>query len=163
MSESKGVKVGDLMHENLVSVESNALVIEAINAMINHEIGSVIVTRYGIPVGIVTEHDCHQKVCGKLDCSCRTISVEEIMATPLITIDSNASLFNAAQLMHDHNIRHLLVSRNGRIVGIITQTDILTKINELFLDLASYLTSSKLKDYSSQAPPQPKWATAESF
>jgi len=163
MGESKGVIVEDLMHENLISVESNALVIEAINAMIDHEIGSVVVTRYGVPVGIVTERDCHQKVCAKLDCNCNTISVEEIMATPLITIDSNASLFKAAQLMHDNNIRHLLVTSDGRIVGIITQTDLLTKINELFLDLASYLTSSKLKDYSSQAPPQPKWATSVSF
>ena len=163
METNRGVKVGDLMNENLISVESNALVIEAISAMIDHEIGSVVVTRYGVPVGIVTERDCHQKVCGKLDCNCDTVSVEEIMATPLITVESNASLYKAAQLMHNNNIHHLLVTRDGRIVGIITQKDLLTKINELFLDLASYLTSSKLKDYSSQAPPQPKWAKSISF
>lgn len=121
------VKVKDLMHENLISVESNALMIEAISSMIDHKIGSVVVTRYCVPVGILTERDCVHKVCGNLDVS--EVSVEEIMSTPLITVECNASPSKAAQLMLKHNIHHLLVTRDGTIIGIITDTDLLTTIN----------------------------------
>ena len=113
----------DLMNENLISVESNALMIEAISAMIDHKIGSVVVTRYCVPVGIVTERDCVRKVFGnQLDCN--AVSVEEIMTTPLITIENNASLSKAAQLMLNHKVHHLLVTRDRSIIGIITDTDI---------------------------------------
>jgi len=128
MGESRGVKVRDLMNENLISVESNALMIEAISAMIDHKIGSVVVTRYCVPVGIVTERDCVRKVFGnQLDCN--AVSVEEIMTTPLITIENNASLSKAAQLMLNHKVHHLLVTRDRSIIGIITDTDLLTTIN----------------------------------
>jgi len=128
MGVSRGDKVLDLMHENLISVESNALMIEAISAMIDHKIGSVVVTRYCVPVGIVTERDCVRKVIGNhLDCN--EVSVEEIMTTPLITIESNASLSKAAQLMLNHKVHHLLVTRDRSVIGIITDTDLLTTIN----------------------------------
>jgi len=128
MGVSRGDKVLDLMHENLISVESNALMIEAISAMIDHKIGSVVVTRYCVPVGIVTERDCVRKVIeNHLDCN--EVSVEEIMTTPLITIESNASLSKAAQLMLNHKVHHLLVTRDRSVIGIITDTDLLTTIN----------------------------------
>lgn len=128
MDANRGVKVRDLMRENLISVESNALMIEAISAMIDHKIGSVVVTRYCVPVGIVTERDCVRKVCGnQLDCD--EVSVEEIMTTPLITIESNASHSKAAQLMLNHKVHHLLVTRDRSVIGIITDTDLLTTIN----------------------------------
>lgn len=129
------VKVKDLMNPNLISVESNVSIIEAIRAMTDHEIGSVVVTQDGIPVGIVTERDCLKKVCGKLDCS--TVSVEEIMSSPLITVESDASLYSAVIQMLSHNIRRLLVTQNGTIIGIFTQKDLLTKINSVFLALAA--------------------------
>lgn len=125
------------MTENLISVESNALVIDAIRAMFDHEIGSVVVTRYGVLVGIVTELDYRQKVCWELDRSCRAVSVEEIMSTPLITVESKAIPAKAAQLMYDHNIHHLLVTSEGKIVGIITQSDLLIKINKLLIGSAT--------------------------
>lgn len=59
------------------------------------------------------------------------------MSIPLIIIDIDASLYEAVYLMLDHNIRRLLVNINGTIVGIFTQKDLLTKINDVFLTLAS--------------------------
>ena len=105
------VKVKDLMNPNLISVESGVSIMEAIRTMTDHEIGSIVVTRDGVPVGIVTERDCLKKVCGKLDCS--TVPVGEIMSTPLITVESDASLYTAVIQMLSHNIRRLLVTHNG--------------------------------------------------
>ena len=137
MVAGKVVKVGDLMNENIISVENNALVIKAVRTMIEHEIGSVVVTRDGVPEGIVTELDYYQKVCCKLDRNCSAVSVEEIMSTPLITVESDSIPAKAAQLMYDHNIHHLLVTREETIVGIITQTDLLIKMNKLFIGSAT--------------------------
>lgn len=129
------VKVRNLMNEDLISVDVNVSVIEAIKDMTDHDIGSVVVTRNGVPEGILTERDCLKRVCGKLDCS--VTSVRDIMSTPLITIDADASLYEAACQMLDNNIRRLLVTNKGTVVGIFTQKDLLTKINEVFLALVS--------------------------
>ena len=129
------VKVKDLMNPNLISVDSSASIMEAIRTMTDHEIGAIDVTQDGVPVGIITERDCLKKVCGKLDC--RTVSVDEIMSTPLITVESDASLYTAVIQMLSHNIRRLLVTQNGTIIGIFTQKDLLTKINSVFLALAA--------------------------
>ena len=129
------VKVRNLMNKDFISVDVNASVIEAIKAMTDHDIGSVVITRNDVPEGILTERDCLKGVCGKLDCS--VTSVGDIMSTPLITIDADASLYEAASQMLDNNIRRLLVTNEGTIIGIFTQKDLLTKINEVFLALVS--------------------------
>jgi len=129
------VRVRDLMNESLISIDVSAPILEAIRTMTTHEIGSVVVTRGNEPIGILTERDCLKKVCGELDCTIATAG--EIMSTPLITIDANASLYKAARMMLEHNIRRLLVTSDDKIVGIFTQKDLLTKINDVFLSLAS--------------------------
>ena len=50
---------------------------------------------------------------------------EEIMSSPLITIEVNAAIGEAAKLMSDKKIRRLLVTEKGSIVGIITEKDVL--------------------------------------
>ena len=136
MVVSMTVKISDLMNKNLITVDVNAPVIDAIRTMIDHDIGSVVVTRDNEPIGIVTERDCLKKaICAELDCGVTAIG--EIMSTPLITIDADASLYKATRLMLEHNIRRLVVTSDGTIVGIFTQKDLLTKINAVFLALAS--------------------------
>ncbi len=129
------IRVKDLMNESLISIDVSAPIIDAIKTMTTHEIGSVVVTRGNEPIGILTERDCLKKVCGELDCAIATAG--EIMSTPLITIDADASLYKAARMMLEHNIRRLLVTSSGKIVGIFTQKDLLKKINDVFLSLAS--------------------------
>jgi len=129
------IRVKDLMNESLISIDVSAPILDAIRTMNTHEIGSVVVTRGNEPIGILTERDCLKKVCGELDCTIATAG--EIMSTPLITIDADASLYKAARMMLEHNIRRLLVTSDDKIVGIFTQKDLLTKINDVFLSLAS--------------------------
>ena len=129
------VKVRDLMNPNLISVEGNTSVDDAIRTMFDHEIESIVVTQDGTPVGIVTESDYLTKVCGKLDGT--TISVEKIMNSPLSTIELDASLYKAARLMLDHNIQRLFVTRGEIIVGTFTQKDLLNKINDILFVLGT--------------------------
>lgn len=116
--------VRHIMTKNIISVKNDALVVEAASVMVKNDIGSVVVTKDGNPVGIVTEKDIVKECCARRLCG-GDLRVEEIMSAPLITIDADASLGEAALLMSDNKIRRLLVTEKGKIVGIITEKDVL--------------------------------------
>ena len=132
-------KVKEIMHRDIISVDAEASVREAVNRMIEHDVGSVVVTREGKPVGILTERDVLKKIVATSwePPDPAIIRVEDIMTSPLITIDAEATLGQATMLMTKHKIRRLLVTENGEIVGIFTDKDLLKTTLEIFLALSS--------------------------
>ena len=118
------VKIGQIMTKDLISVETKASVSEAASIMVRNEIGAVVVTKNNAPVGIVTEVDILKRCCIGKACS-EELKTKEIMTSPLITIDANAAIGEAARLMSDKKIRRLLVTREGNIVGMVTEKDVL--------------------------------------
>ena len=116
--------VRHIMTKNIISVKNNVSVVEAASVMVKNDIGSVVVAKDGKPVGIITERNILKRCCvGKL-CG-EDLRAEEIMSAPLITIEADASLGEAAMLMSDNKIRRLLVTEKGKIVGIVTEKDVL--------------------------------------
>ena len=115
--------VTQVMTRDIILVETTDFVTRAINLMVEKNIGSIVVTEDGKPVGILTERDIMKKVCQDVECG-RGVRVEEIMSKPLITIEADARLGKAALLMMDKNVRRLLVVEKGEIVGIVTKKDI---------------------------------------
>ena len=118
------VKIGQIMTKDLISVETKASVSEAASIMVRNEIGAVVVTKNNAPVGIVTEVDILKRCCIGKACS-EELKTKEIMTSPLITIDANAAIGEAARLMSDKKIRRLLVTKEGNIVGMVTEKDVL--------------------------------------
>ncbi len=118
------VKVGDISKKTLVTLEEGASVASATKMMAERDIGSVIVTRDKVPVGIVTERDLVKKILapGRDQESTR---VSEIMTPHPITIEDDRTVSEAIDLMSRKKIRRMLVTRNGEITGIFTQRDIL--------------------------------------
>lgn len=117
------MRVAEAMRTNIVSVEEGASVAEASLSMYKKEQGCAIVTRQGQPFGIVTERDVTWKVAGKgLDP--KNVKVADIMSTPLITIDPDADLTEAAKIMKKRKIMRLGVVREGTLHGILTAADI---------------------------------------
>lgn len=116
--------VRHIMTKNIISVKDSASIVTAASVMVDNDIGSIVVTKSGNPVGIVTEKDIVKECCAKKLCG-GDLKVEEVMSAPLITIDADASLGEAAMLMSDNRIRRLLVTEKGKIVGIITERDVL--------------------------------------
>jgi CBS domain-containing protein len=116
--------VRHIMRKNIISVKNNASVVEATSVIVKNDIGSVVVTKDGKPVGILTERDVLKRCCPGRLCG-EGLKVEEVMSTPLITIEADASLGEAALLMSRNKIRRLLVTEKGKIVGIITEKDVL--------------------------------------
>jgi signal-transduction protein with cAMP-binding, CBS, and nucleotidyltransferase domain len=142
-------KVGEIARRSLVTIEEDALVVEAVRLMVDRKIGSVVVTSKKQPVGIVTRGDLLKKilVTGR---STETTKVIEIMTPTLISIDQNRSLGEAIDLMSRKGIRRLLVTQQGEIVGIFTHTDVMN-LNRLCLHCGREIKS--ILEYGDAAEP----------
>ncbi|MCW4001643.1 MAG: CBS domain-containing protein [Candidatus Bathyarchaeota archaeon] len=117
------LKVKDVMVENVISVPERATVKEAAELMEQREIGCLIVVRKGKPVGIVTETDMVKRVIlGPVDPE--NTRVRKIMSRPLVVVHTHNSLEEASKIMRERKIRKLPVIEKGRLVGLITTTDI---------------------------------------
>ncbi|RLG60738.1 hypothetical protein DRN86_01760 [Candidatus Geothermarchaeota archaeon] len=117
-------KVGEVMTHGVVAVDKTLKVSSACIHMVRRRVRGLLVLSEGKFEGIVTASDILFKIIIK-QLPADEISVGEIMSSPLITIDYNASVEDACKLMMKKNFRHLPVVRDGNIVGMITPTDIL--------------------------------------
>jgi CBS domain-containing protein len=121
--------VNDFMRKSLITIEESASVQEAANRMKDKNVSSlVVVDEISRPLGLITERDLVRKVCIH-DVSTSKLIIKEIMSSPLITIDSNSSASEAADMMLRNNVRHLLVvdSKSSesldKPIGIVTPLD----------------------------------------
>jgi CBS domain-containing protein len=119
--------IRDIMKRGIETIEAAASAQQAANKMKDRNVSSLIVVdENGKPQGIVSERDLVTKVC-TTDVPINTIKNKEIMSSPLITISPKSSPSEAADMMLQHNVRHLLVVDNTNDVngpvGIITPLD----------------------------------------
>ncbi|MFH0956600.1 MAG: CBS domain-containing protein, partial [Candidatus Aenigmatarchaeota archaeon] len=121
--------VKDEMNKNVKTVGPEESVRDAAEKMSKYWMGSVVVTENDGIVGIVTERDIMKKVIvtGK---DPRKTKIREVMTAEVITIEEGRSLSEAVGIMKAHDIKKLPVLRNGKLVGIITTTDIITAMDE---------------------------------
>ena len=121
--------ISDIMRKKLETIEGTASVQQAAKKMKDRNVSSLlIVDERGKPQGIVSERDLVTKVC-YYDRSASGVTNQEIMSSPLITISPKSPPSEAADMMLQHNVRHLLVvdrsdsSNLNKPVGIITPLD----------------------------------------
>jgi signal-transduction protein with cAMP-binding, CBS, and nucleotidyltransferase domain len=104
---------------------------QAAIAMDQNDLGAVIVTNEaGKSIGIITERDLVIRVIAKNQ-KPDTIKAKEIMTTPLVTIEPDATISEAARRMNRLDIRRLGVIYKGNLVGIVSSKDILGVMPEL--------------------------------
>lgn len=118
-----GVRVRAFMTPNVIGIEGSKSIKDAARRMVEASASSVLITdNRGRPIGIVTERDVVQRVVSAGKNSDRP--VEEVMSSPLVTVDPLVTFGEAAQVMIERKIKRLLVKEDDKIVGIITQTDV---------------------------------------
>ncbi|MFQ5999214.1 MAG: cyclic nucleotide-binding/CBS domain-containing protein [Candidatus Bathyarchaeia archaeon] len=117
------LKVEDVMVEDVISVSEKATVRKAAELMSKHEIGCLIVVKKGKPVGIVTETDMVKRVILE-PLNPEEIKVGEIMSRPLVVGNPQMDLDEASKLMRRRKIKKLPIVEKGRLVGLMTTTDI---------------------------------------
>ncbi len=127
MRRSIKMRVSDIMNK-VVVVDENITVKEAAKIMTDRGIGSLVVMKGERVKGIATDRDLLRNM-GKVN-----QKVSAIMSRDVITIDENESIDNAAIIMSENNIKRLPALSNGKLVGIITATDIIKNSEALNLD-----------------------------
>jgi len=112
------------MVEGVVTIDSDASVMKAVQIMNENEIGCLVVMRRGRAVGIITERDLLKRVIAKSKNPKKT-RVREIMTKPLIAGQPNMDLEEATRLMFKMKIKKLpVVEPQGKLLGLITLTDV---------------------------------------
>ncbi len=117
--------IGDYMSTPVMSVDSESSVQEAANYMNANGIGSVLISELGEFVGMVTETDLTRKVLGK-GLNAETTPVSSIMSSPLLTMDRYLPVEEANRFMHKNKIRHLVVTEEDKIVGMLSIKDLVS-------------------------------------
>ena len=119
--------VEGIMKTPVISIDSESSVMEVAKVMARDHVGGLVVTIKGKPAAMVTERDILEKVVATgVDAS--RISVKRIMSKPLITVGRNLSIIEAIMLMRKKKIRRLPVLEKGRLIGIVTERDLLKAI-----------------------------------
>lgn len=119
--------------EKFVTVGRDTDVKTAAVMMRDRNIGSLMVTRGGDSkdvIGIVTDTDMVRRVLATDKDTTKT-TVEMIMSAPILTIDENKTLLDANDMMAQSHLRHLGVSRGGKLVGMISVRDLVVFLTNL--------------------------------
>ena len=115
-------KVSEIMRPDVVTVAPSDNVKKAIDVMIAKNVGSVVVVEDGKVVGILTERDILKRI---KDLDIDKSLVSEVMSSPVLTVMPDTFITEALALMQTRNIRRLPVMKGGRLIGIVTEIDIL--------------------------------------
>ncbi len=115
--------VGQLMHSDLSVVTEDTTVKQAAGQMYDQRIGSLLVRKGDDFSGIITETDVVRAVAERDDVA--ATSVVHVMSSPILTVEKKLSPHYARELMADKRIRHLAVTEDGKIVGILSARDLL--------------------------------------
>jgi signal-transduction protein with cAMP-binding, CBS, and nucleotidyltransferase domain len=113
----------------IIAVDSKAKVKDAARMMVDRNIGSLIANREGLPFGIVTERDLVEKIVA-VGADPVKIAVADVMTAPLTSIDASATLIDAARKMIEKRIKRLIVTEHDKIIGIVSQTDLVQSMTD---------------------------------
>jgi len=118
------LKVRDFMTSLILTAEIDTPVIDAARLMAAEDVGSLIVTNADVLAGIVTRKEiiAAQLLSEELY---HSLTIEDIMTTPVVTIGPDADLGQIVALMNQAERRHIPVIEGNDIIGVVTATDVI--------------------------------------
>jgi len=117
------IQVGDHMSSPVLTTSPNALAFEAVGEMNRNDVGAFLVEADGEYVGIFTKTDwIHKVLMGTADPT--AVKVAFMMTSPIITIEKDEPMSKASEIMQERKIRHIAVTDQGKIVGILSVKDL---------------------------------------
>jgi len=134
----------DVMNKNLVVVKPDINLKDAAKVMCDRHIGSLVVAKNDDIVGILTQTDVMKAIA--LEKNLEATFVEDVMNKKVTTIDYEKTVEDAVDVMMEKRIKRLPVTKDGKLVGIITASDIITVEPKLITGIASLL-SMKIPGY----------------
>jgi CBS domain-containing protein len=124
--------VRDIMTKNVVTIASDKTALDAAKLMAEKGISSLIVVNNGNPEGIITERDFIKKICVK-ELQVAKIKIINIMSKIQTIAEPDTPIEVAVQRMVNRRIRRLPILQDGRVVGIITVTDLARHLRTILL------------------------------
>ncbi len=122
--EVRDILVQEIMSSSPSTGRPDMTVKDAAFLMLHEGVGSLVILEQGEPIGILTERDILYKVVAESELPSR-IKVEKIMSSPVITVSPDSSVAVAAKRMSDLHLRRLPVVKKGKLIGMLTEKDIL--------------------------------------
>jgi len=133
------MRVSDLMSQDVATVGVADSCQEAVARMVRRKIRHLpVVERDGRLVGVVTDRDLRHRLFEprvmkeigtvSVDEILKSVPVKDIMSAPVVTVGPRDELETAARTMLEDKVGSLPVVENGRVVGILTETDLLRQI-----------------------------------
>jgi CBS domain-containing protein len=116
--------------EKFIKVDRDTDVRKAAEIMRDRDIGSLFVTRGTEIIGIITDTDMVRRSVAVGADPTKT-TAEQIMSAPIVTIEENKTLLDANDLMARRHLRHLGVTRDGKLVGLISVRDLIVFLTNL--------------------------------
>ena len=123
--------IKDIMVDNVKTIDKKKSVFEAASVMSDNSISCLVVMESDNIAGIITLKDIIDKVVVKRR-NTEEVTVEMIMTTPVKTVEKTRDIVVAAGTMKAMNIKQLPIVDNGKLVGIVTQTDLIKNHQSIF-------------------------------
>lgn len=117
------VTVRDVMTRDYVGVSESDTVLGAVRLMDEDGVGCVVVLRGSDPVGILTESDVLALVADERDPA--EVEVSAAMSEPVVSVDADRELADAASTMSREDIRRLVVNNGDELVGVLSERDVI--------------------------------------
>lgn len=120
------------MTSMIITAEADALVVDAAKLMAVENVGSLIVTKDDVLAGMVTRRDI---IAAQLlsEEVYHTLTLSDIMETPVVTISENAELGQVVSLMNQTERSHIPVLEGDEIIGVISTSDVIRALATLKL------------------------------
>ncbi|HJT83599.1 MAG TPA: CBS domain-containing protein [Nitrososphaeraceae archaeon] len=124
--------VRDIMSKDLLMISENDSALKAAQMMNEKGVSSLIVLSGEQPIGIITERDFIKKICLK-DLRLSSVKVGEMMSKIRTFASPDTTIDVAVQRMVNNRIRRLPIMENGKLIGIITVTDLAKHLRTILL------------------------------
>ena len=138
------MRAKDVMVKDIVKVDSRTLVDNAVKVMNKNDIGCLIIEDNGETRGIVTQGDMLKKVLEKAK-DPRKLVVSDIMTKKLVVGSPDMEIHEAARLMFQKKIKKLPIVENGKLVGLITLSNIARTVgvDQKMIDMVEKLSNMR--------------------
>ena len=116
-------RIRDIMGRNVITISEDKTALDAAYLLREKDISFVVVVRGEAPVGIVTERGIVRRVVAENKTASDT-RISEIQSTTFLSTDPSTPIEVAVQKMINSNVRRMVVLEDGRLAGVVTQTDL---------------------------------------
>ena len=125
-------QIRDIMCKDVITVEDDKSAADAAKIISDNDISFLVIIKDDLPIGVLSEKDFVRKLAAENKNASDT-QISEIMSYKFRWVEPTTPIEDAIQKMLNNNIRRLLVLENGKLVGVITQTDLAAYLRDQLL------------------------------